>query len=82
MAKAKAEKKSKTVSFLWEGTNNKGSTIKGEMVAASADIVKAELRKQGITPKKGRIKKKSGGLFDRKGFLHYYSISRKIVTIF
>ena len=63
MAKAKAEKKSKTVSFLWEGTNNKGSTIKGEMVAASADIVKAELRKQGITPKKGKIKKKSGGLF-------------------
>ena len=59
MAKAKA----KSATFSWEGTNNKGQTVKGETTAASIDVVKAELRKQGITPKKGKIKKKSAGLF-------------------
>ena len=63
MAKAKAKAKSKTTTFSWQGTNSKGGTIKGEMTAASLDVVKAELRKQGITPKKGKIKKKGGGLF-------------------
>ena len=42
MAKAKA----KTANFSWECTNNKGQTVKGEMTAASADVVRAELRKQ------------------------------------
>jgi len=62
MAKAKA----KNTSFTWEGTNKKGQTVKGEMVAASADVVKAELRKQGFTPKKGKIKKKGSSLFSAK----------------
>ncbi|MCK4675536.1 MAG: type II secretion system F family protein, partial [Gammaproteobacteria bacterium] len=62
MAKAKA----KNTTFTWEGINKKGQTVKGETVAASADVVKAELRKQGLTPKKGKIKKKSGGLFSAK----------------
>jgi len=66
MAKAKAKTKSSSATFAWEGTNNKGSTVKGEIVAASVDIVKSELRKQGITPKKGKIKKKSGGLFSSR----------------
>lgn len=61
MAKAKA--KVKNTSYSWECTNKKGQTIKGEMTAASADVVKAELRKQGLMPKKGKIKKVSGGLF-------------------
>ncbi len=64
---AKAKTKSKNVNFSWEGTNKKAQTIKGEMIAANADVVKAELRKQGITPKKGKIKKKGGGLFAAKG---------------
>lgn len=63
MAKAKAKTKSKTTTFSWQGTNSKGATIKGEMTAASLDVVKAALRKQGIIPKKGKIKKKGGGLF-------------------
>lgn len=63
MAKAKAKTKSRTTTFSWQGTNSKGATIKGEMTAASLDVVKAELRKQGIVPKKGKIKKKGGGLF-------------------
>ena len=47
--------------FTWEGTNKAGTQVKGEMSAASADVVKVELRKQGITPKAGKIKKKGGG---------------------
>ena len=61
MAKAKA--KAKNTTFTWEGINKKGQTVRGETVAASADVVKAEIRKQGLTPKKGKIKKKGGGLF-------------------
>ena len=53
MAKAKV----KNATFSWECTNAKGKTVKGETIAASADVVKAELRKQGLTPKKGKIKK-------------------------
>jgi len=55
--------KIQNATFTWECTNNKGQTVKGEMTAASADVVKAELRKQGLTPKKGKVKKKSSGLF-------------------
>ncbi|MFV2003573.1 MAG: type II secretion system F family protein [Gammaproteobacteria bacterium] len=61
-----AKKKSKNATYTWEGTNKKGQPVKGEMVAASADVVKAEIRKQGYTPKKGKIKKKSSGLFAPK----------------
>ncbi|VAW55455.1 Type IV fimbrial assembly protein PilC [hydrothermal vent metagenome] len=60
MAKAK---KAKNATFTWECTNTKGATIKGETTAVSADVVKAQLRKQGLTPKKGKIKKKGSSLF-------------------
>lgn len=50
--------------FSWEGTNKQGKPVKGVMTTASIDAVKAELRKQGITAKPGKInkqkKKKSG----------------------
>lgn len=63
MAKAKNKAKLKNETYSWECTNARGQVTKGEMTAVSADMVKAELRKQGLTPKKGKIKKKSGGLF-------------------
>jgi len=47
--------------FLWEGTDKKGAKIKGEMESASPALVKSELRRQGITPKK--VKKKPKSLF-------------------
>ena len=37
--------------FQWSGVNKQGQTIKGKMPAENADIVKTQLRKQGITPK-------------------------------
>lgn len=38
--------------FLWEGTDRKGKRIKGQTVAANDALVRAMLRKQGITPAK------------------------------
>ncbi len=53
--------KSKTVTFQWEGTNKRGQKIEGEMLGENSAIIKAHLRKQGITPKK--LKRKQEGLF-------------------
>jgi len=66
MAKANTKAKTKNATYYWEGTNAKGQTAKGEMHAASPDIVKAILRKQGITPKKGKLRRKSSGLFSAR----------------
>ncbi len=62
MAQAKAKK----TTFSWQATNKKGQVVKGETTAANTDIVKAELRKQGLVPKKGKIKKKGGSLFSER----------------
>ncbi|ORU89940.1 MAG: type II secretion system protein F [Cycloclasticus sp. symbiont of Poecilosclerida sp. M] len=47
---------SKKIIYLWEGTDSKGVRTKGETIARSDAIVKAELRGQGIRPIK--VKKK------------------------
>jgi len=44
--------------FTWEGTNRQGKLIRGEITAGSIEAVKAELRKQGVTPKPGKVKRK------------------------
>jgi type IV pilus assembly protein PilC len=62
MAKAKA----KNTTFSWQATNKKGQIVKGETTAANADMVKTELRKQGLIPKKGKIKKKGGSLLGER----------------
>lgn len=65
MATAKAKAKTSTItSFSWEGTNKQGKTLKGVKMAANIEAVKADLKKQGVTAKPGKIKKqkkKSGG---------------------
>lgn len=47
-------KEQKRVTFKWEGTNRRGQTVKGELMGQNAAMVKAMLRKQGVTPKKVR----------------------------
>jgi len=49
-----ATKVEKAVSFDWEGTDRKGNKVKGSMSGATAAIVKAQLRKQGINATKVR----------------------------
>ena len=36
--------------FVWEGTDKRGTKMKGESLAKNVNLLKAELRKQGITP--------------------------------
>ncbi|MBV2134490.1 type II secretion system F family protein [Pseudomonas sp. MAP12] len=47
--------------FVWEGTDRKGTKVKGEISGPNPNLVKAQLRKQGINPLK--VKKKAGSLF-------------------
>lgn len=51
--------------FLWEGTDKRGTVMKGEQLARNANFVRAELRKQGITPK--TVKPKPKPLFGAAG---------------
>jgi type IV pilus assembly protein PilC len=51
--------------FLWKGVNRKGKKIGGELSATNVQELKAQLRKQGITP--GKIKKKPKALFGLSG---------------
>ena len=60
-----ATKTQKISSFNWEGTDRKGNSSKGSISGETAALVKAQLRKQGITP--GKIKKKAKPLFGMSG---------------
>ncbi|MCW8877233.1 MAG: type II secretion system F family protein [Kangiellaceae bacterium] len=59
--RAKAAKAPKQFSYGWEGADKKGQKVKGEMLAETPAIVKAQLRKQGISPIK--VQKKAQPLF-------------------
>ena len=59
-AKDKAKTKEQDI-FVWQGVNRKGKKINGELPAKSIIELKAQLRKQGITP--SRVKKKAKPLF-------------------
>ncbi len=54
----------KPTAFVWEGMDKKGNRIKGESRGASPALIKAELRRQGISPLK--VKKKPVSLFSAK----------------
>lgn len=45
--------------FVWEGTDKRGIKMKGEQLARNANMLKAELRRQGISPKVVKPKPKS-----------------------
>lgn len=55
-----ATKTEKIASFDWEGTDRKGNKTKGSISGSNAALVKAQLRKQGITPTK--VKKQAVSL--------------------
>jgi len=56
-----AEQAIKQNTFVWEGKDSKGQKVKGETSGANVALVKASLRRQGITP--ARVRKKSKPLF-------------------
>ena len=51
--------------FVWEGTDKRGARMKGEQLAKNANLLKAELRRQGISPKV--VKPKAKPLFGSTG---------------
>lgn len=63
-AAAKAKKPQIDPMFIWQGTNRQGRRLKGEQSGQSIATVKADLRRQGITPIK--VKKKPKDLFAAK----------------
>lgn len=62
--------------FVWEGTDKRGIKMKGEQPAKNANLLRAELRRMGITP--GVVKVKPKPLFGAAG----KAISAKDIAFF
>jgi type IV pilus assembly protein PilC len=62
--------------FTWEGTDKRGVKMKGESSSKNANLLRAELRKQGINPTS--VKGKSKPLFGAAG----KSISAQDISVF
>jgi type IV pilus assembly protein PilC len=65
--------------YLWEGKNRSNVVQKGEMEAASDDVVRSNLNRLRITPTK--IKKKPKDLFENVAFLQP-KVTQKDVILF
>jgi type IV pilus assembly protein PilC len=69
--------------FVWQGTDKRGAKMKGEISAKSMNVVRAELRKQGINPTV--VKPKGKPLFGAAGkrisALEIAVFSRQIATM-
>ena len=59
-----AQKAEKLHVFLWEGADKRGKKLKGETRAANLNMVRADLRRQGINPLK--VRKKPTALFTNR----------------
>jgi type IV pilus assembly protein PilC len=57
-AKTPAQRSNAMEHFIWEGTDKRGVKMKGETTSKNANLLKAELRKQGINPTVVRTKSK------------------------
>jgi len=64
------------VPFVWEGTDKRGVKMKGESPARNANLLKAELRRQGINPT--AVKPKPKPLFGSAG----HAITPKEIAFF
>ncbi|AXS79054.1 type II secretion system F family protein [Dechloromonas sp. HYN0024] len=57
----------KESTFLWEGKNKDGKTVRGEMRVASESVVQTMLRRQGVTNAKvKKVRFKTGGTITEK----------------
>jgi len=53
------------ITFLWEGRDKRGVKLKGQQIATNPNLVRAELRRQGINPI--RVRKRPKPLFGGAG---------------
>lgn len=74
--KAPATRTSEMQQFTWEGTDKRGVKMKGETSSKNANLLRAELRKQGINPTIVRTKSKP--LFGASG----KAISAQDISVF
>lgn len=51
----------KELIFEWEGKDRTGKSVRGEMRAASENLVKSSLRRRGVTPSKIKVRKMRSG---------------------
>ena len=49
--KAEAHRLNALEEFVWQGRDKRGKVMKGEQLARTANLLRAELRRQGIEPK-------------------------------
>lgn len=75
-AKTPATRTNAMEQFTWEGTDKRGVKMKGETTSKNANLLRAELRKQGINPTVVRTKRKP--LFGASG----KSISAQDISVF
>ena len=61
---AQRAKPDKAHVFAWQGTDRKGNRVSGETRASSIALVRAELRRQGVNPRK--VKKKAAPLLSAR----------------
>ena len=64
MAPPRIKAQPKSNLYTWEGSDKRGSRISGETRATNVAMVRADLRRQGITPLK--IRKKATSLFSAR----------------
>lgn len=50
VSKVEARRLNPLEEFVWQGRDKRGKVMKGEQMAKNANLLRAELRKQGITP--------------------------------
>jgi type IV pilus assembly protein PilC len=69
--------------FVWEGKDKRGVTMKGEQQAKNANMIRAELRRQGITPGMVKVKPKPlfGGAGKRISALDIAVLTRMLATM-
>ncbi len=56
----------KQATFHWEGKDKKGNKVKGQSLGTNEGLIKAELRRQGVTPLKVRKKSSLTGAKKKK----------------
>ena len=74
--KAEAHRLNALEEFVWQGRDKRGKVMKGEQMARNANLLRAELRRQGITPTV--VKAKSKPLFGGSG----KKISARDIAVF
>ena len=87
VSKAKSQAESRRLNpmeeFVWQGRDKRGVVMKGEQLAKNANLLRAELRKQGITPTVVKPKPKPlfGGATKKISARDIATFSRQLATM-